>query len=263
MKLYKIGEIAELLGLTTQALRFYEREQVIKPVKSENGTRYYSANDVHRLLAFKKYRAMDFSMQDIIDYMRNRPLDERSQWLKEKSEELLHQSETLYRRAQTLTYFRHKVEDAERNAGIFRECMRPDCVVHNAYLEEIKEFDPETLQDVRTYVDAMPISALCFTTDDPCLPTPRYRLAAEYEQALSWRFPLRNTFRLLPVRCVTTYIVCPSDFEIQPALARAWEDAKAQSFDLDEGQQTFCVLSTADTSTPVCRVFIQVFFPLR
>ena len=44
MKRYKIGEIARLLGLTPQALRFYEQEGVIVPGKSENGTRYFTTS---------------------------------------------------------------------------------------------------------------------------------------------------------------------------------------------------------------------------
>ena len=43
---YKIGEVARLLGLTTQALRFYEQEGVVTPKKSENGTRYYDEDQL-------------------------------------------------------------------------------------------------------------------------------------------------------------------------------------------------------------------------
>ena len=44
MKTYKIGDVARLLGATTQALRFYEQEGVIVPQKTENGTRIYTEN---------------------------------------------------------------------------------------------------------------------------------------------------------------------------------------------------------------------------
>ena len=262
MKLYKIGEIAELLGVTTQALRYYEQHQVIQPVKSENGTRFYTAYDVHRLMAFKKYRSMDFSMLDIIDYMRNRPLDVRSQWLKEKSEALLRQSEELYRRAQALNYYREHVEKTESAADVFIERMRPDCVIQTAYWDQIGNLAPDTLREIQAYMDAMPVSALCFTTDDPHITAPRYRFCAEYEWALQWKLPLTNTLRLFPGRCASVCIICPSDFQVQPALAQAAEKAKELGFALDHQQQILCVLGTADTSTPVYRTFIRVYFPL-
>ena len=65
---YKIGEVARLLGLTTQALRFYEQEGVVTPKKSENGTRYYDEDQLILLLSFKKYRQADFSVQDIVTH---------------------------------------------------------------------------------------------------------------------------------------------------------------------------------------------------
>ena len=64
----KIGEVARLLGLTTQALRFYEQEGVVTPKKSENGTRYYDEDQLILLLSFKKYRQADFSVQDIVTH---------------------------------------------------------------------------------------------------------------------------------------------------------------------------------------------------
>ena len=68
---YKIGEVARLLGLTTQALRFYEQEGVVTPKKSENGTRYYDEDQLILLLSFKKYRQADFSVQDIVTHFKD------------------------------------------------------------------------------------------------------------------------------------------------------------------------------------------------
>ena len=52
MTFYKIGEVARLLGLTTQALRFYEQEGVVTPKQSENGTLYYDEDQLILLLSF-------------------------------------------------------------------------------------------------------------------------------------------------------------------------------------------------------------------
>ena len=70
MTRYKIGDIARLLGLTTQALRYYEQEGVVIPQKSENGTRYYTSSDLIRLLSFKKYQFSEFTVQDVAAHFR-------------------------------------------------------------------------------------------------------------------------------------------------------------------------------------------------
>lgn len=262
-KLFKIGDVAALLDMTPQALRYYEQQHVIFPVKSENGTRYYTAYDVHRLIAFKKYRTMDFSMQDIMEYMRDRPMEVRSRWLHEKSEDLLRQSQQLYRSAQALIYYRHTVEAIEKEAGVFRRCLRRDCVIQNVFWEEMGDLPASSLDAIRAFINAMPVAALCFTADNGLIQSPRYRLGAEYEKALAWQLPLQDTIRLMPVPCVSTYLDCPSDYEIQPALSRAAEEAGRQGFPLDEKQQILCILITADTSKPVYHTYIKAYLPLR
>ena len=108
MKYYKIGTVANLLDLTSQALRFYEQEGVVTPVKSENGTRYYSLDDVHKLLSFKKYRMVEFTVQDIVGHLRSDSLRELSGRLDEKCNELILRSEELLRRAHELQAFRRE-----------------------------------------------------------------------------------------------------------------------------------------------------------
>jgi MerR family transcriptional regulator/heat shock protein HspR len=46
---YGISVAAELSGIAVQSLRLYERHGLLAPVRSEGGTRRYSADDLARL----------------------------------------------------------------------------------------------------------------------------------------------------------------------------------------------------------------------
>lgn len=65
--LYKIGMFANMNRVTIKTLRYYDEQDLLKPVfvDEENGYRYYEAGqiaDLHRILALKN---MGFSIEDI------------------------------------------------------------------------------------------------------------------------------------------------------------------------------------------------------
>lgn len=63
---YTIGEVARLLGLTTDAIRFYEKKGIIGPVKNpDNRYRCYTIYDILLLLDIIFYRHLDLSITDI------------------------------------------------------------------------------------------------------------------------------------------------------------------------------------------------------
>lgn len=62
---YSIGDVSRVLGMTTAALHFYEKEGIIDTPKVESGRRYYEETDINRLISAKKYRAMGVSVRDI------------------------------------------------------------------------------------------------------------------------------------------------------------------------------------------------------
>lgn len=47
--LYTISVAAELVGISPQTLRLYEQRGLIRPSRTEGGTRRYSDNDIARL----------------------------------------------------------------------------------------------------------------------------------------------------------------------------------------------------------------------
>lgn len=62
---YSIGDVSRVLGMTTVALHFYEKEGIIDTPKEESGRRYYEEADINRLISAKKYREMDVAVRDI------------------------------------------------------------------------------------------------------------------------------------------------------------------------------------------------------
>ena len=61
----RIKEVEELTGITSKNIRFYEKEGLISPKRSENGYRDYSNEDIEILKSIKLYRKLDISLEDI------------------------------------------------------------------------------------------------------------------------------------------------------------------------------------------------------
>ncbi|HWR24310.1 MAG TPA: MerR family transcriptional regulator [Feifaniaceae bacterium] len=63
---YRISEVAQLLGITTAALHFFEKEKIIVVKKRDNGYRYYDTGDLFRLLSYEKYRSMGYPLKSVL-----------------------------------------------------------------------------------------------------------------------------------------------------------------------------------------------------
>ncbi|MEH7086532.1 MerR family transcriptional regulator, partial [Neobacillus drentensis] len=47
--MYTIGEVAQLVGVSTHTLRYYEKENIILPDRNENGERKYTESHLQWL----------------------------------------------------------------------------------------------------------------------------------------------------------------------------------------------------------------------
>ena len=62
---YQIGDIAKIVGLSCDTLRFYEKKGIIKTKKKSNGYRCYSEEDLYRLMYIVYHRKMNSSLEEI------------------------------------------------------------------------------------------------------------------------------------------------------------------------------------------------------
>lgn len=62
----KIGELAKVTGCTVQTIRFYEKEQLLGPVRrSEGNFRLYDTTVVDQLMFIKRCRNLDLALSEI------------------------------------------------------------------------------------------------------------------------------------------------------------------------------------------------------
>ena len=67
-RLYTIGELADELGVTTRAIRFYEAKGLIAPAR-RGVARSYSRRDRARLMLILRGKNLGFTLEEIAQYL--------------------------------------------------------------------------------------------------------------------------------------------------------------------------------------------------
>ncbi len=80
MRLYKIGEISKLFKVSTDILRYYEREGLLIPEKKgENGYRFYSNRQIWKIGAIRALRNLGVGLGEIKKHLDNRSIKKSSE----------------------------------------------------------------------------------------------------------------------------------------------------------------------------------------
>lgn len=70
---YKIGQVTELLGLSADTLRYYEKIKLLpKVARNTSGVREYDDKDISRLKFIQRAQKMNFSLSEISDLLKMR-----------------------------------------------------------------------------------------------------------------------------------------------------------------------------------------------
>ena len=99
---YKIGDVARILGISTDLLRYYEKKGVVTPTKDKgNDYRYYDAWDINFLIDCLWYKSFGFGIPQIAYMVADCYHGDLVSVLEEKRGELMesiHRQELLLRR---------------------------------------------------------------------------------------------------------------------------------------------------------------------
>ena len=73
--MYHIKETAQLSGVSVKTLHHYDKIGLLVPLKSENGYRTYSQEDLERLQVILYYKYLGFSLEKIAELLKEDRLD--------------------------------------------------------------------------------------------------------------------------------------------------------------------------------------------
>lgn len=96
-KLYSIGEVSKIKGVTKKALRFYESIGLLQPelVDAHNGYRYYTARQFILIDIIKAMRALQISPVTIKNVLQHQTMDDLMLFLDEQKENARQKIDTM------------------------------------------------------------------------------------------------------------------------------------------------------------------------
>ena len=88
-KTYTIGEMARILGVTAETIRYYERKKIIRPLHNEeSGYRYYTTWDLHMIIRARCYLGFGFTIEETADILQKENIGEIDDVLSRQQEAL-------------------------------------------------------------------------------------------------------------------------------------------------------------------------------
>lgn len=100
---YKIGDVAHILGISPDLLRYYEKKGIVHPTKDvHNDYRYYDPWDINFLMDCIWYKSFHFSLDQVAQIISNSTAEEVADALDTKVAQLraqIRRNELLVRRA--------------------------------------------------------------------------------------------------------------------------------------------------------------------
>ena len=125
---YKVSELAKLLDLTPETIRYYESVGIVNPRHdSGNRYRYYISNDFSRLYNVKLLRSLGFGLSDIRSFFYEKDNQEQSRAACAQAEALKAQVRELEDQIRVLGKF------SEELSALDRLSEHPDIVTSDAF----------------------------------------------------------------------------------------------------------------------------------
>ncbi len=153
-KMYRIGEVSKITGVSESALRHYDKENLLSPKRQkDNQYRVYDEEDIKRIRKIKLFKNMGFELE-IIKHMLDNPEPEEE--LFEKNEQFLQNKiETLQRQIDFSRIYAFLGTDFIVKISFITNIIKTwsDIFDFPCYRELMKRKDSITKEEIDTLID--------------------------------------------------------------------------------------------------------------
>lgn len=160
---YKIGDVAKILGISPDLLRYYEKKGVVKPVKDRtNDYRYYEPWDINFLIDCLWYKNFGFGIDQVAKIVSRSSYEDIISTMEEKDGELeasIRHQEMLLRRT------RETLDEIKRARSLLGKCdlvYSPEIVRYLNRYNFIYDNSKALQQLSHQWLQYMPFTHRCF-----------------------------------------------------------------------------------------------------
>lgn len=156
MKKYKIGEVAKIVDIPAESIRFFESKGLISPEKDPfNKYRYYDVWDINRLYDYKKFRNLDFSLAESIDIVKSSSFETMVEHLNDKQEEADKMARYYELKSLKLQSYQNVLKNIPLLLGEYPVVNRPEGYYFINRTYDGEEFRFDKAEDWKGYFDEL------------------------------------------------------------------------------------------------------------
>ena len=164
---YKIGDVAKILGISPDLLRYYEKKGVVKPLKDkDNDYRYYDFWDINFLLDCLWFKNFGFSILQISDMVKPDSIESLNELFLDKEDELrasISRSQMLLHRSEE---HRHELIRAQKLVGVCEIVESPDYYRYLNRYTDTYDNSPTLQRLSHDWLELMPFTHRCFEVSE-------------------------------------------------------------------------------------------------
>ena len=262
-KTYKIGEVANILGVSADTIRYYEKAGIVYSKKDpSNGYRYFTPADIYALLDVLFYRSMDIPVEEVRNIMNSYQHRDVKKLLEQKQEQVqakIREQQVLLER------IRATIEDyriMEENLDVFQVRPMPSMILfhespadNQAYFNNMIE---QENQNPSQAVGSLIESGFIAARGGNGWEMTRLFTAALMPEKQTGRFPENGRLVSVP-KAVYTVLRSPWGIRMEQMLAPALDYAAGQGLSVKD--EIFGLWIFTDYSQPRPMDYVALYLP--
>ena len=245
-KQYTIREVADLIGLSTDAIRLYEKEGLVSPLRDpNNGYRYYGPNEIQRIMGIHLYRQLDASISEIRDFYRVDSLSEISSRFLNLINQTEFAIENLQNRLEKLRFMKQHLDTLQE--GLLSCSIRELPTLYLLYQQDFNKTLYENMKDVLTS-PVFSFGNFCYTlkTNDIGTYSPHaleFAIREPMMKVCPWGSKASSFKKIAGCRCIYTVITAPDLNGVEWDLSSVYAYAKEHHLSCGPEAYSFYVYS--------------------
>lgn len=263
-KKYTIREVADLIGLSTDAIRLYEKEGLVSPLRDpSNGYRYYGPNEIQRIMGIHLYRQLDASLAEIRDLHTASSLPDVSDHFSKLIGQTEQEVAQLQNRLEKLRFMKQHIENLQQ--GLYSCSIQELPALYLLYQQDFNKTLYENMKDILPS-PVFSFGNFCYTlrTNATGTYSPHaleFTIREPMMKVCPWSEKAASLKKISSCRCIYTVITAPDLTGVEWDLNQVYTYAKEHNLNYGPEAYGFYVYSLMAEN--VITDFYEIYLPIQ